>query len=61
VEKANVTVLEGNDASRRCAEASGYLAEGKQRAQFFKNGIRIDALLMGLTREDWESRTDDQI
>ncbi len=56
LEKLVAVILDGNEASRRCAEYSGFVEEGRQRAQFYKNGRRLDALLMGITRERWISR-----
>lgn len=58
LEKLVAVVLEGNEASRRCAEHSGFLEEGRQRAQFYKNGRRLDAVLFGLSRDEWIERTD---
>jgi len=56
LDKLTAMVWDGNAASSRCAEACGYVVEGRQREQYFKNGVRIDAILMGLTRGDWERR-----
>lgn len=51
--KVCATFIDGNDRSMKCALASGYAAEGRQRSQIYKNGVYLDLHLMGITREDW--------
>lgn len=53
LEKLNAVIIQGNEASLKCALTNGFVEEGHQRSQFYRHGKRLDALLVGLTREDW--------
>jgi RimJ/RimL family protein N-acetyltransferase len=39
----------------KCATASGYTIEGRQRQQMYKNGVYLDLVYVGLLREDWKA------
>lgn len=47
------TVLAFNGRSQRYNEKCGYVVEGVQRAQMFRNGVYHDLVLMAVFREDW--------
>lgn len=47
------TVLAFNVRSQRYNEKCGYVVEGVQRAQMFRNGTYHDLILMAVFREDW--------
>jgi RimJ/RimL family protein N-acetyltransferase len=51
--KVCATVFEGNDRSLKCALAAGYVVEGTQRKQMYKNGRYVDLVWLGITREEW--------
>ncbi|KAI0136382.1 acetyltransferase [Xylariales sp. AK1849] len=50
-------VYEGNDASMKVLERSGFLKEGVRRKAVFKWGIALDIAMFGLLREDVEAST----
>ncbi len=52
--KICATVIEGNEASLKCALASGYAVEGRQAQQIFKDGKYRDLIHVGLLRENWK-------
>lgn len=51
--KICATILDGNVASMKCAERSGFRVEGRQVKQMYKNGSYVDVFSLGLLREDW--------
>ena len=53
--KICATVIEGNAASLKCALASGYVVEGTQKQQIYKNGVHRDLIHVGLLRDQWRS------
>lgn len=53
--KVCATIVEGNDGSMKCALASGYVVEGRQAKQLFKNGKYHDLVHVGILREDWKA------
>lgn len=52
--KICATVIDGNDASLKCAMASGYVVEGRQAQQMFKDGQYRDLIHVGLLKENWK-------
>jgi RimJ/RimL family protein N-acetyltransferase len=52
VERIRLVVDVGNPASLRVAEGAGYVREGVMRSVHFKNGRRIDAVLLSRLRSD---------
>lgn len=52
--KICATVFDGNQASLQCALKAGYVVEGRQREQIFKNGEYLDLIHVGLLRSDWK-------
>ena len=53
--KICATVIEGNEASLKCALASGYEIEGRQAQQIYKNGVHRDLIHLGLLRARWSA------
>lgn len=54
--KISATVIEGNEASLKCALAAGYVIEGRQAKQIYKPDGYRDLIHVGLLREDWNAR-----
>jgi len=54
--KICATVIDGNDASLRCALAAGYNVEGRQAKQIYKPDGYRDLIQVGLLRETWAAR-----
>jgi Acetyltransferases, including N-acetylases of ribosomal proteins len=52
--KICATVMDGNEASLKCALASGYVVEGRQAQQMFKDGKYRALIHVGLLRENWK-------
>ena len=52
--KICATMMEGNEKSLKCALASGYEVEGRQKKQHFKNGTYLDLIHVGVLRENWK-------
>lgn len=42
-----------NERALRCYRACGFVEEGRQRQQQWLNGKYVDAIFMGLLREEW--------
>jgi ribosomal-protein-alanine N-acetyltransferase len=53
--KICATVIDGNEASLKCALASGYEIEGRQVGQIYKNGEHRDLIHVGLLRARWRA------
>ncbi|HEU4747098.1 MAG TPA: GNAT family protein [Gemmatimonadaceae bacterium] len=51
--KICATVIDGNEASLKCALAAGYTVEGRQLQQIYKNGAHRDLIHVGLLKEKW--------
>lgn len=51
--RLQANVLAGNEASRKCAEAVGFIREGYQRRCVFRGGGWIDNVVYGVLAEDW--------
>ncbi len=47
------TVLAFNGRSQRYNEKCGYVVEGVQKAQVFRDGSYHDLILMAVFRDDW--------
>jgi len=54
--KVCATVVDGNEASLKCALGAGYAIEGRQCQQIFKNGQYRDLITVGVLRTDWEKQ-----
>lgn len=54
--KISATFIEGNEASQRAALAAGYVVEGRQRQQIYKDDRHLDLIHVGLLREEWRAR-----
>lgn len=52
--KICATVIDGNDASLKCALAAGYVLEGRQAKQIYKADGYRDLIHVGLLRENWK-------
>ncbi|KAH8727100.1 acyl-CoA N-acyltransferase [Phaeosphaeriaceae sp. PMI808] len=51
------TVMSGNIGSMRCFEKCGYEHEGVLKAHIEKHGKVMDRHMFGLTKADWEAKT----
>jgi len=49
-------VMCGNEASQKCAEASGFKQEGIISEMFYKNGTYLDVIYYNLLKKNWEAR-----
>lgn len=56
--KITATVIIGNIASERAALGSGYVVEGRQRQQVFKDGCHLDLIHLGILRDEWSARSE---
>jgi RimJ/RimL family protein N-acetyltransferase len=45
-----------NERAIRCYKAVGFVEEGRQRRHIYFDGHYVDVVLMGLLREEWDSR-----
>ncbi len=52
--KICATVIDGNDASLKCAMAAGFVLEGRQAKQIYKADGYRDLIHLGLLREHWK-------
>lgn len=52
--KICATVIQGNEASLKCALASGYVVEGRQVQQMYKEGEYRDLIHVGLLKDHWK-------
>ncbi|MOA27956.1 putative ribosomal N-acetyltransferase YdaF [compost metagenome] len=52
--KFNVSVLEGNDASAMMMQKLGCVQEGVRRQIVYSNGRYHDEILYGMTKEEFE-------
>jgi RimJ/RimL family protein N-acetyltransferase len=48
--------LANNERAIRSYRACGFAEEGRLRQHFYHNGEYVDAVLMGLLRDEWEAR-----
>ena len=54
--KICATVFDGNARSLKCAFAAGFVVEGTQIEQIYKNGKFLDLIHLGLLRSSWQAR-----
>jgi len=47
-------VFEGNDASKKVLEKTGFVLEGTQRKNVFKENKFVDHYIYGLLKEDFK-------
>ncbi len=52
--KISATIVEGNEKSMKCALAAGFVVEGTQVQQLYKNGKYRDLVHVGLVRANWK-------
>lgn len=50
--KINATVMDGNEASLKCALKAGFQIEGRQLEQAYKNGKYYDLIHLGILKKD---------
>lgn len=50
--RVSTEILDDNLRSQRCAQAAGFVEEGRQRAAVYKQHEYVDSLLFGLLRSD---------
>jgi RimJ/RimL family protein N-acetyltransferase len=55
-QKCTVEVFSFNEPSQRLHEALGFTLEGRLRRMIYTNGVFYDALLYGITREEFEAQ-----
>lgn len=48
--------LANNERAIRSYRACGFVEEGRLRSHFYHNGEYVDAVLMGILREEWDAR-----
>jgi ribosomal-protein-alanine N-acetyltransferase len=53
--KICATIVEGNDASLKCALKAGFEIEGRQVKQIYKSGRHLDLIHVGLLKEKWKA------
>ncbi|EJM96958.1 pseudaminic acid biosynthesis N-acetyl transferase [Pseudomonas sp. GM74] len=53
LEKLNCEVLQSNPAVIRMHRKFGFSIEGVRRQNVVKDGVRIDVVLLGITRQEW--------
>ncbi|WP_341963736.1 UDP-4-amino-4,6-dideoxy-N-acetyl-beta-L-altrosamine N-acetyltransferase [Pseudomonas sp. RC10] len=56
LEKLNCEVLESNPAVIKMHQKFGFLIEGVRRQNIIKEGQRIDVVLLGITKAEWQAR-----
>jgi RimJ/RimL family protein N-acetyltransferase len=56
--RVSLTVFEYNPRAIRSYEKAGFVHEGREREASFRSGQRLDILLMGILREEWERLSD---
>lgn len=54
IEKLNCEVLAFNDAVIRMHKSFGFIEEGKRRGNAAKSEVRVDAVLLGMLRDEWK-------
>ena len=54
--KLNCEVIDWNEAVMALHKRFGFLEEGRRRAHVWRDGEYHDAVLLGLTRQDWAAR-----
>jgi len=55
LQRIGLEVYAFNPRAHRVYERAGFILEGRKRAEFTFDGERIDTLVMGQLRSDWES------
>ena len=53
MERVELSVLDGNARARSLYESLGFVVEGTRRSAVFKEGARVDLVLMSLLRDEW--------
>ncbi|AHV96972.1 GNAT family N-acetyltransferase [Paenibacillus sabinae] len=56
--KFNVSILEGNDASEKMMKKLGCIQEGIRRQVVYTNGKYLNEILFGMTKEEFEQMED---
>lgn len=56
IDKLNCEVLETNPAVVKMHQKFGFSIEGVRRKNILKDGARIDVILLGITKEEWNSQ-----
>lgn len=56
LEKLNCEVLSMNSAVVKMHQKFGFEVEGVRRQNVVKDGVRIDVVLLGITKPEWQSR-----
>lgn len=56
LEKLNCEVLETNPTVVKMHQKFGFRVDGVRRKNIVKDGVRVDVVLLGITREEWLER-----
>ncbi|MFD2644193.1 UDP-4-amino-4,6-dideoxy-N-acetyl-beta-L-altrosamine N-acetyltransferase [Pseudomonas japonica] len=56
LEKLNCEVLASNEAVVKMHRKFGFALEGVRRQNILKDGARLDVVLLGITREEWQAQ-----
>ena len=56
LEKLNCEVLQTNSAVIKMHQKFGFTIEGVRRRNILKDGARIDVVLLGITKEEWQGQ-----
>ncbi|MGI4836741.1 MAG: UDP-4-amino-4,6-dideoxy-N-acetyl-beta-L-altrosamine N-acetyltransferase [Janthinobacterium lividum] len=56
LEKLNCEVLHSNTAVIGMHEKFGFVREGVRRQNILKDGKRLDVVMLGITRDEWQAR-----
>jgi len=57
--RLELEVYDFNERAIRCYAACGFKEEGRLRERLYKEGRRVDVLVMGLLRSEWEAEQSD--
>lgn len=60
MERVELSVLAGNARARSLYESLGFVVEGTRRSAAFKEGARVDLILMSLLRDEWRVRAEER-
>lgn len=56
LEKLNCEILETNASVIKMHQKFGFTVEGVRRKNIVKDGVRLDVMLLGITRDEWAAQ-----
>jgi RimJ/RimL family protein N-acetyltransferase len=56
LEKLNCEVLQSNPAVISLHQKFGFSVEGVRRQNVIKDNVRVDVVMLGITRQEWAAR-----